>query len=108
MSANNTTTTSTTTGSRNAGEEIGERTGGIFGAIHGAGEAIRGTINSGLDGLGDGIAQRPQGTATSRTSAAGEESVAEKGKREFQDGVAALKGQSTTQGTTTHTSNSAL
>lgn len=28
---------------------------GLFGAISGAGEAIRGTINGGLDGLGDGV-----------------------------------------------------
>lgn len=26
---------------------------GLFGAIHGAGETLRGTINSTLDGLGD-------------------------------------------------------
>ncbi|GAA5886245.1 hypothetical protein JCM6882_001579 [Rhodosporidiobolus microsporus] len=87
-----------------------ERTRGIFGAIKGAGDAIRGTINSGLDGLGDGIAGRPQGSATSRTSAAGEESIAERGKREFEEGVAAMKGQGTTHGTGTgtHTTNTAL
>lgn len=34
---------------------VGSRVSGLFNAIHGAGEAIRGTINSGLDGLGDGV-----------------------------------------------------
>ncbi|GAA6010420.1 hypothetical protein JCM10207_001296 [Rhodosporidiobolus poonsookiae] len=67
--------------SNNVGTEIG------------AGEALRGTINSGLDGLGDGIAGRQQGTVESRSHANHEESVADKGKAEWNRGVAALKGE---------------
>ncbi|GAA5871978.1 hypothetical protein JCM8547_006207 [Rhodosporidiobolus lusitaniae] len=84
---------------------VASRVSGLFGAIHGAGEAIRGTINSGLDGLGDGVTGRPQGTATSRTSAAGEESVAQKGVAEFQKGVDALKGEHHASSTTNSTSS---
>ncbi|CDR35723.1 RHTO0S01e05710g1_1 [Rhodotorula toruloides] len=78
--------------SNRVGTEAGEKSRGAFGAIHGAGEAIRGTINSALDGVGDGIAGRPQGTVESRESARGEESVAQKGINEFNQGVASLKG----------------
>ncbi|KAI5478596.1 hypothetical protein MNV49_004738 [Pseudohyphozyma bogoriensis] len=59
---------------------------GILGAIHGAGEAIRGTINEGLDGLGDGISQRQSGTTQSRT-AGGEQGVARKGVEEVKESL---------------------
>ncbi|BGP27108.1 hypothetical protein Rt10032_c12g4865 [Rhodotorula toruloides] len=78
-----------------------ERISGAFGAVHGAGEAIRGTINSALDGIGDGIAGRPQGTVESRESARGEESVAQKGINEFNQGTASLKGDKGAAKTTT-------
>ncbi|BGP42897.1 hypothetical protein JCM10449v2_006911 [Rhodotorula kratochvilovae] len=94
----------TTGSSQNVGADAGQRGRGVFEAIHGAGEAIRGNVNSALDGLGDGIANRPQGTVESRQSAASEESVAQKGVREFTEGVNAVKGgTSSTTGSTTTT-----
>ncbi|BGP34798.1 hypothetical protein JCM10296v2_006621 [Rhodotorula toruloides] len=87
-----TSASTTTSAADTTRASIAERISGAFGAIHGAGEAIRGTINSALDGVGDGIAGRPQGTVESRESARGEESVAQKGINEFNQGVASLKG----------------
>ncbi|KAK4329849.1 hypothetical protein RTBOTA2_005833 [Rhodotorula toruloides] len=87
-----TSTSSATPATDTTRASIAERISGAFGAVHGAGEAIRGTINSALDGVGDGIAGRPQGTVESRESARGEESVAQKGINEFNQGVASLKG----------------
>lgn len=102
-----------------AGAALGTRVRGVFEAVHGAGEALRGNINSALDGLGDGVsliraqlrgsalgeadpdrlrvqvANRPQGTVESRQSAAGEESVAQKGLNELQGGISAAKGETT-------------
>ncbi|TNY23882.1 hypothetical protein DMC30DRAFT_259546 [Rhodotorula diobovata] len=78
-----------------AGAALGTRVRGVFEAVHGAGEALRGNINSALDGLGDGVANRPQGTVESRQLAAGEESVAQKGLNELQGGISAAKGETT-------------
>ncbi|GAA6046639.1 hypothetical protein JCM3770_003091 [Rhodotorula araucariae] len=87
--------------SSSAGASVGTRVRGVFEAIHGAGEAIRGNVNSALDGLGDGIANRPQGTVESRQSAASEESVAQKGVRELNEGINAVKGGSAAAPSTT-------
>ncbi|GAA6040865.1 hypothetical protein JCM8097_007755 [Rhodosporidiobolus ruineniae] len=97
--ASATTTTTHHSSSTDIGETLGSRTRGFFSAIHGAGEGIRGTINSALDGLGDGVAGRPSGTIESRSSANTEETVADKGKKEFQAGVEAMKGERAHHGT---------
>ncbi|KAL8283804.1 hypothetical protein RQP46_005236 [Phenoliferia psychrophenolica] len=104
MSAPTTTSTSETTGSKldGVGGQVGERAKGLFGAIHGAGEAIRGTINSGLDGLGDGVAGRKTGEVTSQSSTGSNEGVAQSGVAEAKAGYASLVGGP--KGSTTSTS----
>ncbi|GAA5932571.1 hypothetical protein JCM10213_006268 [Rhodosporidiobolus nylandii] len=77
------------------GADHGDRLKGVFSAIHGAGEAIRGTINDTLDGLGDGVAGRQHGTVESRSSASTGETVAQKGEREFKEGIAHVQGAKT-------------
>ncbi|GAA5887312.1 hypothetical protein JCM16303_006587 [Sporobolomyces ruberrimus] len=72
------------------GQDIGTRSKGLFGAISGAGEAIRGTINGGLDGLGDGIAGREQGSVQSREAGEQHGQIANKGAEDFKQGVADL------------------
>ncbi|GAA5939071.1 uncharacterized protein JCM15063_004412 [Sporobolomyces koalae] len=89
MSSNTNTNTEAANNGNAVGEDIGARSKGFFGAISGAGEAIRGTINGGLDGLGDGIAGREQGSVQSRE---GEQhgQVANQGVADFKEGVADL------------------
>ncbi|GAA5836863.1 hypothetical protein JCM9279_007683 [Rhodotorula babjevae] len=95
-----TATTPAHTSSASAGASLGGRVRGVFEAIHGAGEALRGNINAAVDGLGDGIANRPQGSVESRQSASGEESVAQKGLNELKGGISAAKGEPSTTTTT--------
>ncbi|GAA5907078.1 hypothetical protein JCM8208_004506 [Rhodotorula glutinis] len=87
--------------SASAGASLGGRVRGVFEAIHGAGEALRGNINAAVDGLGDGIANRPQGTVESRQSASGEQSVAQKGLEELKGGISAARGEPSASSTTT-------
>ncbi|GAA5921206.1 hypothetical protein JCM3775_004139 [Rhodotorula graminis] len=88
-----------------AGASLGGRVRGVFEAIHGAGEALRGNINAAVDGLGDGIANRPQGSVESRQSqsaASGEQqSVAQKGLDELKSGISAARGEPAGEGATT-------
>ncbi|KAM0746047.1 hypothetical protein T439DRAFT_330030 [Meredithblackwellia eburnea MCA 4105] len=80
-------------GESEAGESsggIGDKARGLFGAIHGAGEVIRGTFNSTMDGLGDGIAGRQKGEVISRSGPSDE--VTRNGLAEFNSGVTGLKG----------------
>ncbi|GAA5821133.1 hypothetical protein JCM10212_006431 [Sporobolomyces blumeae] len=72
------------------GQDIGTRSKGFFNAVSGAGEAIRGTINSSLDGVGDGIAGREQGTVESREKGENHGDVTNKGMADFKQGVADL------------------
>jgi hypothetical protein len=53
--------------------------------IHGAGEAIRGTINDTLDGLGDGVAGRERGTVQSHGNH--DSGVAQRGIEEIKEGM---------------------
>ncbi|GAA5867204.1 hypothetical protein JCM5353_000269 [Sporobolomyces roseus] len=86
-----TNTINTTSNQGNAvGQDLGTRSKGLFDAFSGAGEAIRGTINGGLDGLGDGIAGREQGSVQSRESGEQHGQVANKGAEDFKQGVADL------------------
>ncbi|GAA95334.1 uncharacterized protein L969DRAFT_15197 [Mixia osmundae IAM 14324] len=82
------------TGSGQAGQDIGKGVKGLFNTIHGAGETIRGTINSTLDGLGDGVAQRESGSAASRTEAQSGDSTVQKGQAEFKQGLSDMTGGS--------------
>ncbi|GAA5866809.1 hypothetical protein JCM1840_004274 [Sporobolomyces johnsonii] len=70
------------------GDEFYYRARGFFNAVHGAGEAIRGTINSALDGIGDGVAAREKGSVTSREGSEG--NTADKGVNEYKEGVSNL------------------
>ncbi|BGP19448.1 hypothetical protein JCM10213v2_007538 [Rhodosporidiobolus nylandii] len=112
-------TNTTSSNESNIGAQAGERTGAIpppphhpvpapdSASVHstsshpstavsvGAGEAIRGTINDTLDGLGDGVAGRQHGTVESRSSASTGETVAQKGEREFKEGIAHVQGAKT-------------
>ncbi|KPV72526.1 uncharacterized protein RHOBADRAFT_66891 [Rhodotorula graminis WP1] len=95
----------TGTSSQSVGADAGQRGKGVFEAIHGAGEALRGNINAAVDGLGDGIANRPQGSVESRQSqsaASGEQqSVAQKGLDELKSGISAARGEPAGEGATT-------
>ncbi|GAA5968767.1 hypothetical protein JCM21900_002749 [Sporobolomyces salmonicolor] len=72
------------------GDEFYHRTRGFFNAVHGAGEALRGTINSALDGIGDGVAAREKGSVASREGSEGK--TADKGVNEYKGGVSDLLG----------------
>lgn len=91
--------TSTTSNSNNVGNKVGEGAKGFFGAIHGAGEAIRGTINSTIDGLGDGVVGRNHGDVTSVSNSGTSDNVARSGIDEVRESLAKLKGS--TSGSTT-------
>ncbi|KAK4695147.1 hypothetical protein P7C70_g8607, partial [Phenoliferia sp. Uapishka_3] len=83
-------TSSSAPATNNIGGEVGARAKGFFSAIHGAGEAIRGTINQTIDGLGDGVAGRNHGEVQSVSSKGSSEQVAQNGVNEFKQGYAGL------------------
>lgn len=60
---------------------------GLFGTINSAGEAIRGTINSTLDGVGDGISNRNSGAVVDRNHQVAEDNVAKNGVESFKDNL---------------------